>query len=431
MLGKDLSLRRAILDLIDNSIDGAKRLRGNARLDGLWIRIETTPSTFKITDNCGGISVDIARNYAFRFGRPVEMEATPHSIGQFGVGMKRSLFKLGKQFEIESVTKFSKFIIDVNVDEWKLNPKWEFEFKELQEGVENSLDSIGTKITVTSLHSAVSNEFTLENFIAQLRNDLASAYSNFIAQGLSITLNVTPVNFYPTDLLTSKDLQPAYQEVTMNEQDKLPLTIKMYTGIGKSEPQDAGWYIYCNGRLVLGPDQTIVTGWGEKGSNSIPKFHNQFSRFRGYVFFDSDDASRLPWNTLKTGVDTDSVEYRGIRQKMLSMARPVIDFLNELDNEKDTGDTQRTNLVEKAEKAKETTKAEVALPLFEFKIEDAKPVFKPTGLELGVLKPKEVTISYKRPIQDVEKIKECLKVTNYREVGEKTFEYYKDMECEE
>lgn len=59
----------------------------------------------------------------------------------------------------------------------------------------------------------------------------------------------------------------------------------------------------ANGRLVVGPDQTITTGWGEGDGKTVPRYHNQFARFRGYAFFDCDDASRLPWTTTKTGVD--------------------------------------------------------------------------------------------------------------------------------
>src|ERR1700688_3958157 len=94
MLIKDIGTTRAIIDLVDNCVDGARRLRPNGEYDGLRVDIETDDGHFEIRDNCGGVPVNLARNYAFRFGRPTEMAATPHSVGQFGVGMKRALFKL-------------------------------------------------------------------------------------------------------------------------------------------------------------------------------------------------------------------------------------------------------------------------------------------------------------------------------------------------
>ena len=104
MLVRDIALNRAIIDLVDNSVDGARRKCPKGKYDGLWIEITADKGKFEIKDNCGGISLETARFYAFRFGRPKGMEATPHSVGQFGVGMKRALFKLGSRFRVVSST---------------------------------------------------------------------------------------------------------------------------------------------------------------------------------------------------------------------------------------------------------------------------------------------------------------------------------------
>ena len=84
-----------------------------------------------------------------------------------------------------------------------------------------------------------------------------------------------------------------------------------------------------------GADQTLTTGWGEGDGRTIPKYHNQFARFRGFAFFDSDNTGLLPWNTTKTGVDADSPIFRAVRLAMITLMRPVIDFLNKLDKEKE------------------------------------------------------------------------------------------------
>ena len=79
-LTKDIQLDRAIADLVDNSVDGAKRLRdGNNPVPGptdasqqyanLFVKINVGPKEFSIEDNCGGIPIDVARRYAFKFGR--------------------------------------------------------------------------------------------------------------------------------------------------------------------------------------------------------------------------------------------------------------------------------------------------------------------------------------------------------------------------
>lgn len=99
MLIRDIPLSRAILDLVDNSVDGARRLHSDGDFQDLWVRVELNSTHFRIADNCGGIPVEIARNYAFRFGRPSGAPPTPHSVGQFGVGMKRTFFKLGSKIK--------------------------------------------------------------------------------------------------------------------------------------------------------------------------------------------------------------------------------------------------------------------------------------------------------------------------------------------
>jgi hypothetical protein len=111
MLVRDIPLNRAILDLLDNSVDGAHRLQQNNDYSNLNIRIEFDNNKFRIADNCGGIDIKVAREYAFCFGKPEGADITLGSIGRFGVGMKRTLFKLGKKFKVISKTTTSSFVV--------------------------------------------------------------------------------------------------------------------------------------------------------------------------------------------------------------------------------------------------------------------------------------------------------------------------------
>ena len=103
MIVRDIALEQAVLDLVDNSIDGAKRMNGGD-FKGRKVEIEIGADKFRILDNCGGFGRKLARDYAFRFGRPAGTPASPGSIGQFGVGMKRALFKFGRHFVSRSAT---------------------------------------------------------------------------------------------------------------------------------------------------------------------------------------------------------------------------------------------------------------------------------------------------------------------------------------
>ena len=80
------------------------------------------------------------------------------------------------------------------------------------------------------------------------------------------------------------------------------------------QPSRAGWYLFCNDRLLLAADQTALTGWGVAAA----AYHPQYRLFRGYVYLTATDSSLLPWNTTKTGVDEDSSIFRQVRSEVLS-----------------------------------------------------------------------------------------------------------------
>jgi hypothetical protein len=106
ILTRDIAHHAAIIELLDNSVDGAKRVAVNATdLSDFSVDIEFDSEKFVIRDNCGGIPLEVAREYAFRFGRAEGMERIPGSIGQFGVGMKRALFSFGRNYVVESATE--------------------------------------------------------------------------------------------------------------------------------------------------------------------------------------------------------------------------------------------------------------------------------------------------------------------------------------
>lgn len=417
MLVKDIGLIPAIIDLVDNSVDGARRIRHNEDYTGLTVRIDAKPDRFRIADNCGGIPVDLARNYAFRFGRPEGMPSIEHSVGQFGVGMKRALFKLGRRFRIESTTDVSRFVVDENVDEWKDKEPWQFKFKELEEDLSQApAAEHGTIIEVAPLHESVSAEFGRENFRNHLVAELEAAHQDSMDKGLAISLNEVPLQIRLAELLHSDQLQPAYREKTFQEPGRPLMTAKIWAGISKSDPPRAGWYVFCNGRMVLEADQTLTTGWGEGAEATIPKYHNQFARFRGYVFFDCDDAGLLPWNTTKTDMDEDSLRYRAVRLEMISLMRPVIDFLNRLDAEKDRDENPLEAAIESTSAAR----------LSDVRKASAFVSPEPDAVQV---QPRVGHISYSRPLDEIERVKQVLNVATHREVGEKTFEYFFKMEC--
>jgi len=219
MLTRDIPLTRAILDLVDNSADGARRIQSTGDYAGLWVRLELSADHFRIVDNCGGIPVSTARNYAFRFGRPKDAPVTLGSVGQFGVGMKRAFFKLGEHFKVTSTTDNSRFDMEIDVLEWVTpdgneSPEdWHFHFDTVEEDLTDvAPEHIGTQIEVTRLHGTVVENFELENFVARLTEEISVAHSATMNKGLAISINAIPIGFEPQRLFVSDQLKPAYVE---------------------------------------------------------------------------------------------------------------------------------------------------------------------------------------------------------------------------
>ncbi len=432
IITKDISLLDAIKDLVDNCVDGARSLRGDGSYEGLFAHIEVKPSSFLIVDNCGGISVDTATNYAFRFGRAKGAPSIDGSIGQFGVGMKRALFKMGKKFEVNSVAKDSRFVLKVDVDQWTAlmdeqgHERWELEFSEASEGESNAADTLGTTLEVTELYPSVAAEFGTTFFVQQLVASLQQAHAHSLDRGLDIKVNNFELRHRVATLLQSDAIKPIKLEKTYTVDDdgsRSIVKLTIYAGISDSSLKEAGWYIICNGRQVLGADKTPVTGWETKLEGSqgqaTPGAHGQFSRFRGYAVFESDNAKALPWNTSKSSVDAESKVYQAARMEMANALRQVIDFLNDLDAERDSESTFLKDHVEEAS----------PVPLSSVAVSARFTV--PSRAATTSRKPTTVRVQFTRSVEDVEFAKNYFEVSSATKAGESVFEYFLERERED
>jgi len=421
MLIKDIRLIDAIGDLIDNSVDGAQRTaeaNNLLNLDGFEIDIKATPTIFEIKDNCGGIDINIARKYAFRFGRPSEYKIEKHSIGQFGIGMKRAFFKIGKIINIQSIASNSKFETTLDVKNWQTKSEWDFPLKP-HDGLSTiPLKDRGTVITITTLTDDAKNNFeTDKNFETNLIDEIAYEHLYNINKGLKISINRKIVKPPKLTLIYDKEFKPAFWHKTFDN----GLSVEVLAGISEDNGVEGGWYIFCNDRLITGPNTDDSTGWTGKGKDKdgVAIYHDQFYRFRGYVFFNANDTSKLPWNTTKTGVDKESAKYQNVRKQMISMMRPVMTLMNKLKNEKEKDRPKSEQLLNlKVEQAKVVSISEV--------LEEKK------SLSDSFIWPKiKVTpqtgmgnISYPKPYTEINEVKKYFGVTKLSEVGEKTFDYF-------
>lgn len=416
MLVRDIELLPAIVDLVDNCVDGARRNRQGRDYHGFKILIRADADEFSIDDNCGGIPIDIARNYAFRFGREREVERDRHTIGQFGVGMKRALFKLGTRFAITSRTTTDSFELQVDVNRWLRDPsEWDFDFETYSEGERRSLDDTGTTIVVDRLHQTVSELFAETRWPQELRAELTLKHRDALTRGLHIELNDHQIKATKLELIDTDPFKPTRWQAQERVNGSV-VDVTILCGLADSVPQAGGWYVFCNGRMVLGPDQSEKTAWLGKESQGLPKYHDEYGRFRGYAFFESDDPSALPWTTTKVGVDGDSPLWQGTQKRIRDVSKPVIRFLRVLDRNRDAGN----------DSVYEQLAATASVPLAE--VEGAGE-FSPPAMDLP-LGEKMQGITYHRTLSEIVVAKRLLQARSNREVGERTFDYFMDAESE-
>jgi hypothetical protein len=349
ILTRDIELVPAILELVDNSIDSARTLRPDKDYAGLRIDIEASASSFAITDNCAGISLAAAKNYVFRIGRPSGTDSTAGSIGQFGVGMKRALFKMGSAFSVESITENSHFELELVVPDWEATPGWDLELQVHEEPEQGYPDS-GTTIIISTLLPSISAALGDPVQLNRLWTEIQSKHRLALESGLSISLNGRDISTTPTLLAVHEDenfpLTPYIERFDVEDASGHSVSVSIYAGVVSTtetseddDPDDvalaedeAGWYVFGNERLLIGADKSSITGWG--GAGNLPLFHNQFSRFRGYVYMNASDSTALPWITTKMGVETSDPVWLRVKGEMTKAGKRVIAMLNSLKKER-------------------------------------------------------------------------------------------------
>jgi Histidine kinase-, DNA gyrase B-, and HSP90-like ATPase len=422
MLIKDITLRDAIGDLVDNAVDAIKaRAKDVNNLKGYNIVINLSKNSFSISDNGFGMEAEIARKYAFNFGKSNSHKLIDKSIGQFGIGMKRAFFKLGTKIHVKSVSASSQFELSIDVSEWqKEEKKWEFEFDKgtLKEKIKNNTSKTGLEITISNLSDDSKTSFTDKTFIDTLQKEISLEHMLNINKGLIIKIDGYTLKSNQITLVNDSKIKPSFWE--KNTKDK---NVKILAGVSTKDADEGGWYIFCNDRLIIAKNQHKETGWGD----GVPKYHAQYHRFRGYVFFEAKDSSNLPWNTTKTGMDMDSPYFKEVRSQMIIMTLQVMDLLNKLKEEKEKDNPEEVQTLNIAVEKSLKSAVPVTEVLKKSKVLNSKFHY-PITLFNPPAKSKVVKIAYQVSQERFEAVKQQMEENNPKEVGLKTFKYYYDNE---
>lgn len=350
MLTRDIELSDAILDLLDNCLDGVVRQKGASDksispnyYSGFYSNITITSDSFTIEDNCGGIPRDVAEKYAFRMGRsPEKGEDDLPTVGIYGIGMKRAIFKIGKSAKV--ITRNNGMLYQVTIpSDWaNSDDNWEFPLEELSSP--DLLLNGGTKIQISDINPGIvdiwNSDDKIEDFSDRMIKAIQQSYSFIIQKGFEIKINNTKINPLPVQLLmaekpTGTGIKPFVYKQTFDDVN-VSLAVGFYAPPPSPEDiddennlrrssSDAGWTVVCNDRVVLYNDKSHLTGWGEGG---VPQYHTQFIGIRGIVIFESKNPKNLPMTTTKRGVDTSSKIYSAVKDKMRQGLKLFTDYTN-------------------------------------------------------------------------------------------------------
>jgi hypothetical protein len=330
MLTRDIELEDAILDLLDNCVDGIQRTGKSANgakpYEGFWAKITFSEDEFKIEDNCGGIDLEIAKTYAFRMGRPTEMPESnivTNTIGTYGIGMKRSIFKIGKSSQVISQTVDDCFKVIIS-PAWLTDGSWDLPF----ESTDRSMPQPGTVIRVCDIREPVAERFRQSSFDSSLIGRIEHYYSYIIKKGFAVSVNNHKIGDGSLGLLwegidkvsSNSSVIAPYLYKSQYEDVSIELAVGFYQnhvvteeeiekeneGQRRSSSENAGWTIVCNDRVVEYRNKTRLTGWGEAG---VPSYHPQFISIAGVVHFRCSDPRKLPITTTKRGLDLSSELY--------------------------------------------------------------------------------------------------------------------------
>lgn len=327
MLTRDIELKDAILDLLDNCVDGILRSKKSLPLKKPYAKfradIKFDGVCFEISDNCGGIPWS-SHEYAFRMGKiPGSQISVKGSVGAYGIGMKRAIFKLGKSCLIQTQNKKDVYEVDIKPSWIDKEGLWSIP----AEPGDTKMKEDGTTIVVGNLYPDIKNTFTKDkkDFESQLKTAIATHYAFILDKGFEVSVNGELVMPVPTKLIFDNKkggIQPFIYKSTIDGVDvflavgftrPIMSAEELESSPDRNTSKQAGWTVVCNDRTVLYRDKTELTGWGEA---SVPSYHTQFIGISGIVEFSAEDATKLPTTTTKRGIDSNSTLYLKVKNKM-------------------------------------------------------------------------------------------------------------------
>jgi hypothetical protein len=429
MFTRDIPLVDCVLDLIDNCFDGLARagkldlhtvsndifgkkrtVHAPRKQDRPYVRVTFSRSQFQIKDNCGGIDFTDALEDVFNFGH--NAQRSTEYLGVYGVGMKRALFKMGDYFTVTSKTSTNGFRCELDVPNWmdkdSTMDDWTIPLTKIKAA--ESSKRAGTTITVSDIKNDVADRLGSPAFQKDLLRVVGRVYAFLVDKHVQISINGTAVRPFSIPVGQPQKGKTANEQFKHDGVKVRVLATLASQAAGRPTKENSGWYVVCNGRVVLVADTSEVTGWGIKPT---PLWVPKYTSFIGFVFFESTNPLALPWTTTKRGVNREAAVYRKALCRMAVLARPILSFCNrKYGPDADDGPVER----EIAQQVTPTTIARLARRAGAFEIAAQSHGTKKTT----------VRVQYGARIVDIEKIRKHLRAPRMgaSKIGEHTLDYF-------
>lgn len=328
ILTKDITARESIFELVDNAVDAARdRLLElkDPELDkyglpncyeGNWIAIRFGRESVAFLDNCSGIAEEALADRTFVIGA---MSRHPYGIGRFGIGLKRALFRLGKEYALSTDT--GTFAARMKFASTQL----ERSNSTLVASRHRSSGRAKTFIHISDLREGVLHEFGTESWIDDLSKSLSRRYGIFIEKGFKIFVNGRCLPSFGPKLRNPGPIKVRASNLPATEQVRVFIDSGMHEEYRLKAESDYnkekilnltdqfGWYFVCNDRIVEIAKHEPALGW-------TSKWHQEYYGFVGWIRFVASDAAHLPWDTKKSLIDPNSAVFRAISNQLQQFA---------------------------------------------------------------------------------------------------------------
>lgn len=347
-LTQDITTLEAIYDLIDNSIDAARRdifMNKDFTADeygmpkdysGYSIEVVVNDKEISIVDNCLGFSKDELENKSLILGQPSNHE---FGIGQYGVGLKRSLLKIGNKYTLNTDDKRNRFKINFTNKDFNSGKGF------LSSSPLKSNNKKMTSLKINNLKQGILPDIKSNIWYENAIEGMNQRYTIYLEKGLSI--NIKYFENEPKEIKSNlvklrhdSRFMPFKKSYKLNNDVTVIISAGIHSKYNfKGEPDyslsenrkitnEYGIYIICNDRVIVASSKEKMHGWKTH-------WHSEYNGFVCIVRFISKNPSLLPINTAKTAIQADSAIFLEAARKIQPIAD---DYRKNIKHRYSTGD---------------------------------------------------------------------------------------------